>query len=233
MAVVLSRDVRNGETVGCGAQSPVPAAGLVMAKYLHAPDSEVIVLGSEKYYPFTGPHIQFFEFGNRGGLDLFHVSGGEIDVFGNTNLHAIGDYERPDVRLPGSFGTPVLYFVAGRINMFRNEHTRRSLVEHVQFITCPANPPEGVRRESGPNVLVTPKAVFRMDKASGRFQLESAHPGVTREELIENTGWSLELGDEIPATPPPTDEELRALRGPVADDLESVYPRFFSTNVIR
>jgi len=233
MAVCLSRDVVNGETVACGANSPVPASALVLAKYLHAPDNEVIVLGSRTYYPFSGSGIEFFEFANRGGLDLFHVSGGEIDVHGNTNLHAIGDYEAPDVRLPGAFGTPVLFFVAGRINLFRNEHTRRSLVEQVQFITCPADPPEGVRMGRGPNVFVTPMAVFRMDRPRGRFQLESAHPGVTREELIDNTGWALDLPDEVPVTAPPTAEELAALRGPVADDLESTYPGFFATNVLR
>lgn len=233
MAVCLSRDVANGETVACGANSPVPASALVLAKYLHAPDNEVIVLGSQKYYPFSGSGIEFFEFANRGGLDLFHVSGGEIDVHGNTNLHAIGDYEHPDVRLPGAFGTAVIFFVAGRINLFRNEHTKRSLVEQVQFVTCSADPPEGVRIGSGPNVFVTPKAVFRMDRPRGRFQLLSAHPGVTRDELIENTGWALDLPDDVPVTPPPTAEELAALRGPVADDLESTYPDFFATNVLR
>ena len=137
------------------------------------------------------------------------------------------------MRLPGAFGTAVLFFVAGRINLFRNEHTKRSLVEQVQFVTCPADPPEGVRMGSGPNVFVTPMAVFRMDRSRGRFQLESAHPGVTREELIDNTGWALDLPDEVPVTPSPTAEELAALRGPVADDLESTYPGFFATNVLR
>ena len=80
MAVCLSRDVANGETVACGANSPVPASALVLAKYLHAPDNEVIVLGSPQYYPFSGSGIEFFEFANRGGLDLFHVSGGVVSL---------------------------------------------------------------------------------------------------------------------------------------------------------
>jgi hypothetical protein len=37
----------------------------------------------------------------------------------------------------------------------------------------------------------------------------------------------------VPVTPPPIAEELAALRGPVADDLESTYPGFFATNVLR
>jgi len=232
MAICLSRDVRNGETVACGANSPVPASALVLAKYLHAPDNDVIVLGCEKYYPFTGPGKQFFDFANRGGLDLFHISGGEIDVQGNVNLHAIGDYEQPDVRLPGAFGTAVLYFVAGRINMFRNEHTKRSLVERVQFITCPANPPEGVRFEAGPNLLVTPKAAFRMDRGTGRFALESLHPGITLEDVRESTGWRVEAAGEVPVTDEPTREELRTLRTAVAADLRSTYPQFFTDYVL-
>jgi glutaconate CoA-transferase subunit B len=232
MAVRLSRDVRDGETVACGANSPVPASALVLAKYRHAPSSEVIVLGSTKYYPFTGSGKQFFDFGARGSLDLFHVSGGEIDVQGNVNLHAIGDYGHPDVRLPGAFGTAVLYFVAGRINMFRNEHTRRSLVERVQFITCPANPPEGVRMGTGANLLVTPKAAFRMDRATGRFRLESVHPGIDLRDVIDSTGWQMGPLEAAPATDEPTAEELRLLRGPVADDLRETYPVFFAQNVL-
>ena len=232
MAICLARAVRNSETAGCGRNSPIPAAGMLIAKHLHAPDTEVIILGSKQWWPFSGPRKQFFDFANRGGFDLFHTSGGEIDVYGNVNLHVIGDYEQPAVRFPGAFGMAVMYFVAKRIHLFRTEHTPRALVEHVQFITCPANPPEGVRHGAGPQLLVTSKAVFRMDEAADRFRVESAHSGVAGEDLVASTGWRLHLPAHLPVTPPPTREELAALRGPVAAELRALYPKFVAQSVL-
>lgn len=37
IAVVIAREVRDFETVGVGAVSPIPAAGCVLAEQLHAP----------------------------------------------------------------------------------------------------------------------------------------------------------------------------------------------------
>jgi hypothetical protein len=40
MAVIISREVRDFETVGVGAASPIPAAGCILAEELHAPDTD-------------------------------------------------------------------------------------------------------------------------------------------------------------------------------------------------
>jgi glutaconate CoA-transferase subunit B len=42
--------------------------------------------------------------------------------------------------------------------------------------------------------------------------LSSYHPGVTVDEIIQETGWPLRLSGEIHETPPPTDRELAAVR---------------------
>ena len=52
MAILLSREVRNGEISACGALSQIPAAGLLLAQALHAPDAELIILNSV-FTPFT------------------------------------------------------------------------------------------------------------------------------------------------------------------------------------
>ena len=52
MAVVISREVRDQETVGVGMSSPVPAAGCILAEQLQAPQANIIILGSEEYYTF-------------------------------------------------------------------------------------------------------------------------------------------------------------------------------------
>jgi glutaconate CoA-transferase subunit B len=40
----------------------------------------------------------------------------------------------------------------------------------------------------------------------------SLHPGVTREQVSANTGWSVRFADDLAETPPPTVDELATLR---------------------
>jgi glutaconate CoA-transferase subunit A len=42
--------------------------------------------------------------------------------------------------------------------------------------------------------------------------LDSLHPGVSMEEVLENTGWNLKLASRIKKTRPPTRSELRIIR---------------------
>ena len=62
---------------------------------------------------------------------MFFLSGGEIDGEGNVNLVSIGDYEQPNARFPGSFGSAYLYYVVPKVILFRTEHSTRTLVPKV------------------------------------------------------------------------------------------------------
>ena len=42
--------------------------------------------------------------------------------------------------------------------------------------------------------------------------MTALHPGVTREQVAEATGWDVRFADDLATTPPPTDEELSVLR---------------------
>ena len=111
MAVLLSREVRDGEISACGALSQIPAAGLLLAKERHAPDAELIILDSV-FGPFHTSR-QFHFLAQRGELGLFFVSGVQIDRHGNYNLHQLGpDRDRPQVRFPGSFPDSNIYAAA-------------------------------------------------------------------------------------------------------------------------
>ena len=225
MAVVIARRVRDGETVATGANSPVPAAGCLLAQRRHAPRARVIILGSRRYYPFaTGK--EFFDFAQRGRLDLFFLGGIQIDAQANINLHVLGDYHRPARRFPGAFGSGVLYHVVRRVILFRTEHSRRVFVPRVDFVTSPGVSPGWVRRPGGPEAVVTPLAVLRFNRALERLELESVHPGHTIDEVLANTGFALPVPPGAGVTPPPTPEELALLRGPVLDELEDTYPAF-------
>lgn len=160
MAVTISREVRDLETVGVGAVSPIPAAGCILAEQLHAPHITLIILDSDEYYPFPAGSSELHFMAQRGELDLFFLSGIQIDRHGNFNLHVIGDYNSPTVRMAGAYGSGMLYYMAHRVILFRDQHTRRIFVEKVDFVTGAGITPESVYREGGPALVITPKAVL-------------------------------------------------------------------------
>lgn len=214
MAVLLSREVRDGEISACGALSQLPAAGLLLAKETHAPNAELIILNTV-FRPFATSR-QFHFLAQRGDLGLFFVSGVQIDRHGNYNLHQIGtDPDRPQVRFPGGYGGGLIYYCARRSIVFRTEHTRRSLVEHVDYISASGSSPDNVLRLGGPSKVVTPRAIFRFERQAGCLRLDSIHPPYTIDDIRENTGFDLGDVSGVTATPEPSAEELRVLRSVV------------------
>ncbi len=231
MAVIISREVRDFETIGVGAASPIPAAGCILAEQLQAPHITLIILGSKEYYPFPAGSSELHFLAQRGDLDLFFLSGIQMDRHGNINLHVLGDYHSPQMRLPGAYGAAMLYYMAHRVILFRTEHSRRTFVEKVDFVTAAGSTPENVYREGGPTLVVTPKAVLGWDSAHKGWALEAVHPGSTVEEVQENTGFPLEISSSFKITPPPTERELSVLRTVVRQKLERIYPEFAQTKI--
>ena len=215
MAVLLSREVRDGEVSACGALSMIPAAGLLLAQALHAPNAELIILGSAAFMPFPTSR-QFHYLAQRGELGLFFVSGVQIDRRGNYNLHLLGpDPDRPAQRFPGGYGGGLIYYAARRTVVFRTEHTRRSFVERVDFVSAAGSSPPEALRLGGPSKVVTPLATLRFDAERKVLVLESAHPPHTPREVAAETGFDLGPLGAVPATAAPGAEELATLRGAV------------------
>jgi glutaconate CoA-transferase subunit B len=226
LAVVIAREVWDFETVGVGAISPIPAAGSILAEQLHAPHSSIIILGSQEYYPFPAGSSELHFIAQRGELDLFFLSGMQIDRYGNFNLHVIGDYTSPTVRMAGAYGSAMLYYMVHRVILFRPDHTRRTFVEQVDFVTAAGITAENVYREGGPTLVVTSKAVLGWDNAAKEWVLQDVHPGSSVEEVKENTGFDLRVLPSVQRTPPPTTQELRMLRTVVREKLSRIYPDF-------
>jgi len=229
MAVAISREVRDGETAAVGTLAPVPAAGVLLAHMSHAPRARVLILNHEDYWPFRHGSKEFYDYAQRGNLDLFFLSGGQIDRQGNLNLIAIGDHDHPTLRFPGGAGSAMLYYMARRVIIFRTDHTPRIFVERVDTIASPGSSPPDVVRPGGPWKVITPLCTFRFDQEQRALAVESAHPGVAAEELQRRTGFALDLAAPPAVTPPPTPTELSLLRGRVREALAKTYPRFADT----
>ncbi len=164
------------------------------------------------------------ETAQRGFIEYGFLGGAQIDPYGNLNSTVIGDHDKPKVRLPGSGGGNDVGSHCWRtIAIMR--HDARRFVEKVDFITTPgyltgpgAREKAGLPPGTGPFRVVTTLAVMGYQPESKRMMLLATQPGVSVEQVVENTGFELLMADEIESSPPPTSEELRILREEVDRD---------------
>ena len=213
--------------VAVGASSPIPGAAALLARSRSNDSMRVSILGSEDNNFFTDGGKEIFDIAGEGRMDAFFLSGAQIDGQANINLVSVGDYRRPKARFPGSFGSGYLYYVVPRVILFRLEHTRRTLVDKVDFISAPGFSDENVYRPGGPYKLITDRCLFEVNKKRRCFRLQSVHPGHTVNEIYEQTGFTFDMPDgDIPNTPVPDATTLATIRGPVAKEISEIYPAF-------
>ncbi|NNE73649.1 MAG: CoA-transferase [Acidimicrobiales bacterium] len=141
----------------------------------------------------------------------------QMDMWGNQNFAAIGDdYSKPKVQLLGMRGAP-----GNLINHVTSywipNHSTRVFVPEVDVVSGPGYSrtrelPEASRQFHEIRRIVTKLAVMDFETPDNRMRLRSVHPGVTVDDVVENTGFELVIEGEVPESRPPTDEELRVLR---------------------
>jgi glutaconate CoA-transferase, subunit B len=229
LAEVIARIIGDVRHVAVGNASPIPATAALLARVRGNGLPYVSLLQSRKHNFFTDGGRELFDCAGQGRIDVFFLSGGEIDGEGNINLVSIGDYDHPKVRFPGSFGAAYLYYVVPKLILFRTEHSRRTLVPKVSFISAPGTSADNVYRPGGPIALVTNRCLFNFDRVRRRFSLASVHPGHNVQEIIEHTGFEFDRPDDVQTTIPPSQEALQLMRGVVALQLAEVYPQFAAT----
>jgi glutaconate CoA-transferase subunit B len=165
------------------------------------------------------------ETATRGFIDFGFLGGAQIDPYGNLNSTIIGpQHHPPRVRLPGSGGGNDVGSLCWRTIIIMR-HDLRRFVPQVDFITTPgyltgpgAREEAGLPPGTGPYRVVSTLALLDFEEETTptqrarRMRLLSTHPGVTIEQVVENTGFELIIPDEVGQNEPPTAEELRLLR---------------------
>lgn len=234
MSVTAARALNNDMTCFVGIGLPSEAANL--ARLTHAPDITLIYeSGTLQTKPDVLPLSigdgelcssalttvsvpEMFRYWLQGG----HVSVGflgtaQIDRYANLNTTLIGDYRDPQVRLPGGGGAPEIATNAKEV-FITVKHSKRTFVKDVDFITTVGFGRDGKVRDGvpnigrGPTLVITDLCILKPDPDSRELVVTSLHPGVTREQVIEATGWEIRFADSLDTTPPPTTEELTVLR---------------------
>lgn len=223
MAVLCAREIRDGERIGVGANSPIPAAGAVLAKRLWAPQAREA--GADGDGPLVGAK-EFTDLVQRGKIDLFYFSAVQIDRHGNMNLQYVTTPDGGRRRFQGAYAAPIYYYTARRTVMFRPEHTPRFLVDTVDYVTASARSPERLRRHGTLTKVITPLAVMQFNPEIELLEILSIHEGHTFAEVQEATGFPLIKADGFGTTEPPSDREISELRFRVYDSMSTLYPKF-------
>jgi glutaconate CoA-transferase subunit B len=116
-------------------------------------------------------------------------------------------------------GTSTLSTHVGRYYILLNSHSRRTFVERCDYISAFGwgdGDPDSRRKlglpGGGPRYCVTPLCVMDFTDDTKRLRLKSLHPGVTVEQVRDNTGFELIVPDDVPTTPLPSAEQLEIIR---------------------
>src|SRR5258705_2860974 len=215
LSVMSSRLLKDGQIVFAGVGIPLLAATL--AQGLHCPGLTILfeggVIGAfiePGKLPLSTNDRRCTKRANmvlsstdvllllqRGYVDVGFMGGAQIDQYGNLNSSFIGDPLRPKTRLPGTGGGNDIASLAQMIVAMK--HEKRRFVEHVDFITSPGYLHGcDTRRKSGLLAagtvrVVTDLTVFGFEDEKRRMQVISLNPGVTRDELQDNTGFALDF----------------------------------------
>jgi glutaconate CoA-transferase, subunit B len=144
---------------------------------------------------------EMFSYWLQGGrIGVGFLGAAQIDRRGNLNSTVIGDYARPNVRLPGGGGAPeIATSVENVFVMLR--HSKRTFVQELDFMTS-----------AGGNVRVVVTDLGILEPRGGELTLTAVHPGVATDDVVEATGWELRVAGDVRETAAPTGEELDALR---------------------
>ena len=240
LVCIASRLMDDNSTAFIGTGIPMLAASL--AQRMHAPNLVAffefggtgaileelpLAVGGENTFHraiAAAGICDVMETAQRGFIEYGFLGGAQIDPFGNLNSTVIGDFKHPKVRLPGSGGgNDVGSHCWQTIAIMR--HDKRRFVEQLDFVTTPgylsgpgAREAAGLPPGTGPYRVVSNLAVLGYHPQTKRMMLLATQPGITVEDVVENTGFELFIPDKVESNPPPTAEELHILREEVDRD---------------
>ncbi|NYB74818.1 hypothetical protein HZF24_11785 [Sedimentibacter hydroxybenzoicus DSM 7310] len=233
MAVTASRLLKDGQNIVVGLG--LPQVATLLAKSTHAPHLNIIFeIGvvnpesvdtgvgiadprlwyrSDYFTSFIGSLGHILQ---RGLVDVGFLGGLQIDKFGNIN--STGVHEKDYFRhINGSGGAADIASYSKNIFAIA-KHQKRKIVDMVDFITTVGYLNGGATRENSglPKCksirIITNLCVMNFNNQLREMQIESVHPGVTKDQIIENTGFDIKFAGDLKETDLPDDNEIYLLR---------------------
>ncbi len=233
LACVASHLLENGKTFFVGTGLPMIAC--MLAQRTHAPDSLIIfeaggigpkipalpisVGDSRTFHKAVSASTMHdvMSAAQSGYIDYGFLGAAQLDPYGNINTTVIGEHNRPKARLPGSGGANDIGSLCWNTIVLMRQDKRR-FVDKLDFLTTPGylhGPDEreraGLPENAGPYRVITQLGVYGFHEKTKRLQLLERYPGVTLEDIIENSGFGIDIPEDHGVSNPPTIEEQRIL----------------------
>jgi acyl CoA:acetate/3-ketoacid CoA transferase beta subunit len=181
---------------------------------LIANDELVVPLG-ERVVEYWNPYRSMFDWVFNGRRHVM-MGASQIDRFGNQNIAAVGPPERPKAQLLGYRGAPG-NTINDRTSYWVPKHSRNVFVDHVDTVTGigwdrARALGDAAARFVDVHRVVSDLGVFDFETPDRRMRLRSVHPGVSVDDVVAATSFELVIGDDVPESRVPDDEELRLIR---------------------
>jgi len=131
----------------------------------------------------------------------------QIDRHGNQNISCIGDWSKPTKQLIGVRGAPG-NTISHATSYWIPRHVGRTFVDAVDMVS-------GLGTDRGAADLrrvITNLCVLDFEGPGRTMRLASLHSGASVQDVKDNTGFDLAIGNDVPETRAPTDEELHLIR---------------------
>lgn len=239
MVCCLAEQLQDGAVAQVGAYTPMVLAAALLAKATHAPNAIVYPIGPSavemrRVFPLSLFMVEPFalaqgiQISNREVIDRMQARGvpfeplspAQIDRFGNVNLSRLTTPSGRVLVLPGAAGVDALAIMPQEpLVMYVTRHTPRVFVSEAHFITGAGCRVRGKSRENlgivgrgGPAIVITNLCVMRFQPSIEMFRLETVHPGVEVDQVIECTGFKLSIPTSVPTTKEPAEAYLSLLR---------------------
>jgi acyl CoA:acetate/3-ketoacid CoA transferase beta subunit len=174
----------------------------------------------DRVIEYWNPYRSMFDWVWSGRRHIM-MGASQVDRYGNQNLAAIGDYDRPTVQLLGFRGAPG-NTINDPTSYWVPNHGPKVFVPAVDTVCgigwdrAAALGPAGryveVRR------VVTNLAVLDFETPDRSMRLRSVHPGVAVDDVVAATGFPLAVPDDVPTSRLPTADELTLIREVIDPD---------------
>jgi acyl CoA:acetate/3-ketoacid CoA transferase beta subunit len=232
-AVAAAEAFRGDGEILASSFGTVPAIGARLAKLTFEPDlmmTDGIASAVSDVLPVSGsgaadvasatveawlPFRTIFDLLWNGRRHVMMIAS-QIDRFGNQNFACIGPHEKPKAQLLGMRGAPG-NTISHRTSYWVPNHSTRTFVEKVDVVSGVGYDRAKALGETSARFhdihrVVSNLGVFDFETPDHAMRIRSVHPGVTVEEVVEQTGFSLVVPPDVPETRTPSEEELRIIR---------------------
>lgn len=210
LSCAIAREIADGETIALGMATTLPLAGVMLARRTHAPNLRIgHVVG---HGMMSRPRRISITWNEKGILDQAEYLWGfsdscftwlpsrhpkeffrpaQIDPWGNSNNVRVGN-----LRLPGPAGLPDVTPYHSNLYYYVPTPNPKVFVPKVDFVSGTAHGEFGAKR------VLTGVALF--DFEDRRMRLTTLAPGVTREHVLSQMGFTPLVLDPLETFEPPS-----------------------------